>query len=95
MFVKEKQWKEAIEEYSILISLKPSDAYLYAVRGHLYNRSTKLEKEGEAENTELYEKAIMDFSKAISLLPDNAIFYYLRGINYVDKDDNNMATKRL
>jgi tetratricopeptide (TPR) repeat protein len=38
-YFKEKQWDEAIEEYTNAISLKPDNAYLYYARGLSYYKN--------------------------------------------------------
>lgn len=69
---------EAIEDYSIVLILRPDDAFAF------YNRGISHEKNNDLN------KAISDFDWAIHLDPHQADFYYNRGftlkkMNQLDK----------
>ena len=67
-----KKYKDAIDDYTEAIRVKPDFAGAYANRGWSYLQLG------------LYEKAIMDISEAIRLQPDIPTFYLSRGNAYSD-----------
>jgi tetratricopeptide (TPR) repeat protein len=76
---KEGKNKEAIDNYSKAISLKPDYAPAYSNRGVAY------------VNIRQYRMAVEDYSRAVRLKPDYAIAYNNRGIAYANLGQHQMA----
>lgn len=76
--VKSENWSEAIEGFSKVIELSPSNYKAYYNRGLCYDELTN------------YEKALQDYDMFIKLNPeDHDMVYYKRGfIKMLLKDDN-------
>ena len=65
-----RQYTEAIADYSQAIELGLNDASIYTARGSAYNANQQ------------YSKATADFSQAIALNPDDKAIYSARGSAY-------------
>lgn len=64
---KNKEYEDAIIDYTKLIQLNPQFSYVYKNRGYIYYEQKK------------YQLALADFNKAIELKGDEPSFYYYRG----------------
>ena len=73
------EFEYAIEDYNMVIQLKPDDAVAYYNRGMAYGVKCK------------YDYAIKDFDMAIQLKPDLTVAYYNRGVAYKNKRENELA----
>ena len=75
----QKQWDEAIVEYTQVIEIHPEFAAAY------FNRGTCYYGKGD------YDKAIADYSKVIEIDPKYADAYFNRGLAYYYKHDYDKA----
>ena len=80
-FMMLKQIKRAIEAYSHVIKLNPSDAKAYINRGVAYDQKGK------------FDKAMKDYKTSIALNPHFAEAYNNRGVAYRNKDKYDWAIK--
>lgn len=75
----QKQYSQAIDNFSKAISLNPgfTDAYVYRGLAYYYNRQIN--------------PAIQDYTKAINLNPAYVIAYFNRGLAYAENNNVDMA----
>jgi tetratricopeptide (TPR) repeat protein len=74
----QRQWDDAIAEYTIAIELDPNHAPAYYWRGNVYDFN--------GEN----DKSIADYTRSLEIKPDTRC-YTLRGAAYYKKGDYNRA----
>merc|ERR1712195_462557 len=67
---KNKEYKEAIETFSLAISLRPDNARYYFQRGNCFRAMGA------------YQRCLFDYSMAIRIDNDSAVFYGNRGVCY-------------
>jgi len=76
---KQKDYDNAIIEFTEAINLSPNDAVLYYNRGEAYYYKDE------------WDNAIRDYTKAIQLNPNDADYYVSRGWAYHNKNDKDNA----
>jgi hypothetical protein len=78
--VLEKDYDQAIANFTKAIEMDPKYALAYNERGIAY--------QGRGD----YDRAIADYTKAIELDPKVAYAYYIRGLSYLKKGNTDQAT---
>jgi tetratricopeptide (TPR) repeat protein len=80
-YLEQKQFPEAIDDFSEALKLKPNDASIYERRAYVEMKIND------------YDKALADYSEAIKLKPNEVKYYLLRSYIYETKGDvkNSMA----
>ncbi|AFZ11448.1 Tetratricopeptide TPR_1 repeat-containing protein [Crinalium epipsammum PCC 9333] len=88
VYVNQKQWDKAINDYNTAIKINPQYANAYLMRGGVYSDQKQ------------WDKAIDDYNTAIKINPQYANAYLMRGDVYSDQkqwdkaiDDYNTAIK--
>lgn len=71
-YVREKDHKAAIEEFSMAIEIDPTYSFAY------YNRALEYYRIGEPE------RSLADYNKAMELNPDNPYWTYERGFLHLE-----------
>ncbi|PYJ69399.1 MAG: hypothetical protein DME75_11180 [Verrucomicrobia bacterium] len=74
-YLEQKQFPEAIDDFSEALKLKPNDATIYERRAYVEMKIND------------YDKALADYSEAIKLKPNEVKYYLLRSYIYETKND--------
>jgi tetratricopeptide (TPR) repeat protein len=78
-YFKQRNYEQAINDYSAAVSLNPGYADAYNNRGNAYHIKHD------------YERALADFDRAIALAPRHALAYNNRGIVHEDRGEAELA----